>query len=556
MDRQRHPSPTRRALRLAGLVTASLTALVAGVRGTQDAVANGDTRTLSLVHQHTKEAATITFRRNGQYDPQALEQLNWLLRDWRRDEATRMDPRLFDIVWEVHRSLGSQEPIQVMSAYRSPATNAMLRRRSRAVAKHSQHMEGKAMDFHLPDVPMERVRSIAMRLQRGGVGYYPSAYTPFVHLDAGSVRSWPRMTRDQLARLFPDGRTVHIPADGKPLAGYEEARAEILARGGAVAGYTAYASADEEAPQPRRKSLWATLFGGGGNEDDEDSEYVAATQPRGRAAPVQTASAYAPGSNDIDMMAAFRPLPTAPARQPRVVAVAPRPEPLPEPEAVRPAPMPAPAPVRVAALEPPPVAPPRFTWQTGPAGQPAAPGQIAAAAPALRIADVPAPPRRPDDLANVPGILVAAPLPPARPTSLMVALAGPAPLGLRAAMGAAPAAAPAIAASAPVGHPAPPLRPVATASIARRPEPEPEPVPLSPERAALRTLFTHAATPAPAAAPARVAAARTRAQGDAPLGFVADASPNLAMGFSRAPATDLQPDRFTGPAVKPLPLRR
>ncbi len=530
---------------------------MAGARGTQDAIANGDTRTLSLYHVHTKEAATITFRRNGQYDPKALEQLNWMLRDWRRDEATRMDPRLFDIVWEVHRSLGSGEPIQVMSAYRSPATNSMLRRRSRGVAKHSQHMEGKAMDFHMPDVPMERVRALAMRLQRGGVGYYPSAYTPFVHLDAGSVRSWPRMTRDQLARLFPDGRTVHIPADGRPLAGYEEARAEILARGGAVAGYAAYAAVDEEtAAQPKRRSLWATLFGG--SDDDEDSEYLAATQPRGRQAPVRTASAYAPtGGNDVDMMAAFRsPEPAArPQTQTRVAVVPPAPvaPPLPEPEPPRPVP----APVRVAAIEPP-AAPPRFTWQTGPAGQPAAPGQIASAVPALRIADVPAPPRRPDDLTNVPGILVAAPLPPARPTSLMVASAEPAALGLRAVVGTVVAATGTVPALAPVEHPAPPMRPVTTASVIRRADPaprSPEPPASSGERAALRALFANATTvqaPEPAA---RVAAVRGRPGGAEPTGFVSDASPNLAMGFSRQPSADLQPNRFTGPAVKPLPLR-
>ena len=79
----------------------------------------------------------------------------------------------------------------------------MLRRRSRGVAKHSQHMVGKAMDFYLPDTPTARIREAGMRMQRGGVGFYPGAHTPFVHLDAGSVRSWPRMTRDQLVRLQP-----------------------------------------------------------------------------------------------------------------------------------------------------------------------------------------------------------------------------------------------------------------------------------------------------------------------------------------------------------------
>ena len=95
----------------------------------------------------------------------------------------------------------------------------MLRRRSSAVAKNSQHMQGKAMDFYLPDVSTVRLRAIGMRIQNGGVGYYPNAYTPFVHLDVGSVRAWPRMTRAQLASIFPDGKTVHIPSDGTPSAG-------------------------------------------------------------------------------------------------------------------------------------------------------------------------------------------------------------------------------------------------------------------------------------------------------------------------------------------------
>ncbi|HZB61301.1 MAG TPA: DUF882 domain-containing protein, partial [Microvirga sp.] len=230
------------------------------MRGTQDAVANGDTRTLTFYHNNTKETLTATFRRNGQYDQAALQQLNWFLRDWRRDEPTRMDPRLFDTVWEVYREVGSSAPVHVNSAYRSPRTNSMLRRRSSAVAKNSQHMLGKAMDFYLPDVPTERLRAIGMRLQNGGVGYYPNAYTPFVHLDVGSVRAWPRMTRDQLVRLFPDGKTVHIPADGQPLPGYEEAI---------------------ETQQPRRKSFWASLFGG--VDEDEDAEEIRTASRPGRA---------------------------------------------------------------------------------------------------------------------------------------------------------------------------------------------------------------------------------------------------------------------------------
>ncbi|HEX2508878.1 MAG TPA: DUF882 domain-containing protein, partial [Microvirga sp.] len=139
---------------------AALAALIVSTQHTQDAVANGDTRYLRLYHNHTKESLTVTFRRNGQYDARGLEQLNWFLRDWRRDEPTRMDPELFDTLWAVYREVGSDEPIHVNSAYRSPHTNAMLRRRSRAVAKHSQHMRGKALDFYLPDVPIDRVRAV------------------------------------------------------------------------------------------------------------------------------------------------------------------------------------------------------------------------------------------------------------------------------------------------------------------------------------------------------------------------------------------------------------
>ena len=99
-------------------------------------------------------------------------------------------------------------------------------------------------------------------MQRGGVGWYPHAGSPFVHLDVGSVRSWPRMSHDQLARLFPDGKTVHLPADNRPLPGYELARAEVLARGGTVLGVTQVATVEED-DGPSIKGFFASLFGGG-----------------------------------------------------------------------------------------------------------------------------------------------------------------------------------------------------------------------------------------------------------------------------------------------------
>jgi uncharacterized protein YcbK (DUF882 family) len=208
-----------------------------------------ENRTLTIFHTHTQESATVTFWRAGSYVPDGLKQLNHLLRDWRVEQSTSMDPRLFDIIWEMHRATGSRSPVHIISAYRSPHTNQALRSRSRAVSEHSQHMLGKAMDIRIPDVDVARVREAAMRLQHGGVGFYPGAN--FIHIDVGSVRAWPRMSREQLVRLFPDGRTVHLPADGNPLPGYEQARAEILARG----------STFSRAEAPERRSLWATLFG-------------------------------------------------------------------------------------------------------------------------------------------------------------------------------------------------------------------------------------------------------------------------------------------------------
>jgi uncharacterized protein YcbK (DUF882 family) len=218
----------------------------------QNLVANGDTRTLSFAHIHTDETLTVTFKRRGRYDEDALKKLNWFLRDWRRDEPIAMDPHLFDLLWEVHREVKATGPITIISAFRSPQTNSMLRARGRGVARYSQHMVGKAIDFYIPGADLADLRAVGLRLQRGGVGFYPSSGSPFVHVDTGGVRHWPRMTRDQLAKVFPDGKTVHIPADGKPMPGYALALAELEARGGR-AGSIALAALDDddEASTPR-----------------------------------------------------------------------------------------------------------------------------------------------------------------------------------------------------------------------------------------------------------------------------------------------------------------
>ena len=418
-------------------------AAVVGPTPTQNAVANGETRTLTILHAHTGESATITFRRYGQYDSAALKQLNWLLRDWRRNEPTNMDPRLFDTLWETYRETGSSSVIKVVSAYRSPETNGMLRRRSRAVAKQSQHMSGKAMDFHLPDVSMARVREIGMRLQRGGVGYYPTAGTPFVHLDVGSVRSWPRMPRHQLERLFPDGMTVHLPADGQPLANYQAALAMIQQRGGSAFSY-------EDVTGPRR-SLWAMLFGG------EDGELEEAAPGRGakrggrvaRGGAVQQVATAQSDSSSVFGIGAVQEVPE-PAPAIAAVAAAARgrgavrakPQPLDEGEAPVAA-----APTQVAALG------------TMP---------LVAEKPGFKVSTAPIPPRRPAGLKEETLLASAAPMPPVRPAAFAESPASVADADLPSAIKAGtPVATRMVAAAVPM----PPSRP---AQYPRGPEPKHE----------------------------------------------------------------------------------
>jgi len=230
------------------------------------ATASAESRTLNIEFVHTGERASITFKRNGRYDPKGLKQLNYILRDWRRNEPTKMDPRLFDLVWEVYRRAGAKGYIKAVSGYRSPATNSMLRSRSKGVAKESQHMRGTAMDFYIPGVPLKTLRELGIKMQAGGVGYYPNSGSPFVHMDVAGVRAWPRMNRQDLARLFPDGKTVHIPSDGKPLPGYQQALAEYKRR--VASGNTVMIAEEKSSSRPR--NFLAMLFGGGDEDEVED----------------------------------------------------------------------------------------------------------------------------------------------------------------------------------------------------------------------------------------------------------------------------------------------
>lgn len=186
----------------------------------------GGDRTLYLHHTHTGQTGSFTFKRNGQYDQKVLQQLNIFLADWRTKEPTKMDPALFDLLWEVYQEVGGKQPYNIVSSYRSPKTNKMLASRSSGVADNSQHMRGKAMDVFIPGVNLSKLRETAMKHQVGGVGFYPTSGSPFVHMDTGNVRAWPRMTRAQLKKVFPDGRTLHLPTDGKPLSNEGRAYAQ------------------------------------------------------------------------------------------------------------------------------------------------------------------------------------------------------------------------------------------------------------------------------------------------------------------------------------------
>jgi uncharacterized protein YcbK (DUF882 family) len=252
---------------------AAVLLLLIGSRVLQNAIAEGDTRTISLHHMHTSEDITITFKREGRYDEAALEKLNWFLRDWRKQQETKMDPHLIDLIWEVHRETGSKEPVWVVCGYRSPETNAMLRRRSAGVARFSQHMLGHAMDFYIPGVQLDQLRAMGLRMQRGGVGFYPTSGSPFVHMDTGGVRMWPRMTREQLVRVFPDQRTVYLPSDGRPLAGYDLALADIRKRGNSSDVGVNVADAGETS----HFNPIAKLFHLGRSDDEEDADGATGT---------------------------------------------------------------------------------------------------------------------------------------------------------------------------------------------------------------------------------------------------------------------------------------
>lgn len=147
-----------------------------------------DKRELSLSHTHTHEKLSVVYYADGQLLPDSLAQINRFLRDFRTNDVHRIDPVLLDFLHSVSAAAGYRGTFEIISGYRSPKTNAMLRRKGSGVAKKSLHMQGRAVDVRMTGVDTKTLRKIAVAMKLGGVGYYPRSN--FIHLDTGRVRSW------------------------------------------------------------------------------------------------------------------------------------------------------------------------------------------------------------------------------------------------------------------------------------------------------------------------------------------------------------------------------
>jgi len=170
-----------------GLVAGAAAALIAAPAIAAPRFA-ADRRSLAFHNLHTGESLDLVYWSEGAYQPDALRQINRVLRDFRTGDVHPIDPQLLDLLVKVNWRLGSTNPLQVISGYRSPATNALLRRETEGVAKSSLHMHGQAIDVRVPDRALSDLHRVAMNLRGGGVGYYPRS--DFVHIDVGRVRYW------------------------------------------------------------------------------------------------------------------------------------------------------------------------------------------------------------------------------------------------------------------------------------------------------------------------------------------------------------------------------
>ena len=181
-------NPTRRGFLQFGMA-AMACAVARPVMALPLAPAGGDgIRSMAFHNLHTDERLRIAYWANGQYDRAGWAQINHILRDHYSGDSRVMDIRLIDLLWDLQRKLGNDNPIEIISGYRSPATNATLRRLTDGVAKQSYHTKGMAMDIRLTGTSLSQLHDTALAMRRGGVGYYPDSQ--FVHMDVGPVRMW------------------------------------------------------------------------------------------------------------------------------------------------------------------------------------------------------------------------------------------------------------------------------------------------------------------------------------------------------------------------------
>lgn len=182
------PEPSRRRFLKAGLGACTLLTLPMAATSAHAAIKRPFEKKLSFLNLHTGERTRATFWANGRYIPEGMRAINHVLRDHRTGDRFAIDPDLFDILHQLQYRLRTNQEFHVVSAYRSPATNAKLAEQSGGVAKNSMHTHGKAIDIRLPGRKLSDLRAAALSLQMGGVGYYPSSN--FIHLDTGHVRFW------------------------------------------------------------------------------------------------------------------------------------------------------------------------------------------------------------------------------------------------------------------------------------------------------------------------------------------------------------------------------
>jgi uncharacterized protein YcbK (DUF882 family) len=186
--------PRRRFLRLGGaaaftgLVSAVATPALADVLTKSTDLVTKKTRKIALHNLHTGESVYTEYWANGEYIPDALKAVNKVLRDWRNDQVHEIDPKLVDMLSLMRSWMDKDDAFQVISGYRSPASNSKMHEASAGVAKNSLHMQGKAIDIRMPGCDLKNLHGAALKMRCGGVGYYP--VSNFVHMDTGRVRTW------------------------------------------------------------------------------------------------------------------------------------------------------------------------------------------------------------------------------------------------------------------------------------------------------------------------------------------------------------------------------